>query len=347
VTLWNLDSGAKDALWDVSSETDAYGTIAADGSWAYVFTATWMRAFDLDAGTSRPVEGVGAVRPHIQSFSLEPGGPSLYFADDEGLKRVTPASATAELLVAGRVAHHERTRDGRSWVLELDQDPLSYCYRLLVLDLETGATSAGDTTVCPEIVGYAVLSAEERHVLWSDGPFNAMVGALGAFSEIQYCGAFACMVPGTIAPDDRWLLVPTTASDCGTGDACTMMRFDLDDPASGLAPVFAAEHNYGGYFAEYVRFARGSPALTFGAETSSRDPSFGPCPNDLHGVLRGTWEPWPIDVAVTDVEIAADDSLVYAAGRPDIPAVCPGWPEPTGLVPGLRIVPASGWTVAR
>ena len=75
VTLWNLDSGAKDALWDVSSETDAYGTIAADGSWAYVFTTTWMRAFDLGAGTSRPVEGVGAVRPHIQSFSLEPGGP--------------------------------------------------------------------------------------------------------------------------------------------------------------------------------------------------------------------------------------------------------------------------------
>jgi len=234
-----------------------------------------------------------------------------------------------------------------SALLELDQDPVSYCYRLLVLDLETGATSAGVTTVCPEVVGYAVLSTEERHVLWSDGPFNAMVGGFGAFSEIRYCAAFVCGVPGTIAPDDRWLLVPTAASDCGTGDACTMMRFDLDDPASGPAPLFAAEHNYDGRFAEYVRFARGSPALTFGAETLSRHPTFGPCPNELHGVLRGTWETWSIDVAVTDVEVAADDVLVYATGRPDIPAVCPGWPEPAGLAPGLRIVPASGWTPPR
>ncbi len=347
VTLWNLDEGTKQPLWDVSSETGVYGTISADGTWAYVIAASWMRAFDLGGGTSRLVEGAVAVRPHIQSFALEPGGPSFYFVDDEGLKRVTPASAAAELLAAGRVASHERTRNGRWWLLELDMDPLDYCYRMMVVDLESGATSASVSRVCPEVVGYAVLSAEERHVLWSDGPFNSMASAFAAFSEIQYCAAFACLAPATIAPDDRWLLVPTASSGCGTGDACTMMRFDLDDPAGGLVPLFAAEHNYDWYFADYVRFARGSPALTFGVETLSRNPAFGPCPNELRVALRGTWETWNVDVAVKDVEVAADDTLVYATGRPDLPAACPGWPEPAGLVPGLRIVPASWWTTRR
>ena len=280
------------------------------------------------------------------SVTVSPDEGRLYWIDGGGVHGADLSTDCVDFSLPVQFADYESSPDGRHLAVATMYDALGWCGPVMNVDLDAAMATTTTGIVCFELVGYMVFTSGGGFVQWSDGPYNAMISPVPALTELQYCPAFACHQPGLVDAGDRRLVVPWVGDPDGAdydGTKRQLSAFSLTDDGAVLTPFFTSDEPYDFYWYEFVRYTADAETVVFGNELVPHAEWDWPCPVELRAGNPADGTHWSLDVDVVDVEIDANDRLLYITGEPRHEESCTAWAQAEGIEPALHVVPASLW----